>query len=86
MIKPLNDYIVLKYKKKEIKTDQGIYLGLNDKNDNDNIGVVVSCGPKVKEIEINSEVIFQDHSFTKVKIKNEEYLIVKNDDIIALLV
>ncbi|WP_341266458.1 co-chaperone GroES [Candidatus Phytoplasma fraxini] len=88
MIKPLNDYVVLKYKKEKNTTESGILLRLDDQKTEQNcIGIVVSCGPKVSEkIKPNAEVVYKSYSGTKITIKDEEYLIVKNEEIIALLI
>ncbi|MDV3167156.1 MAG: co-chaperone GroES [Vigna little leaf phytoplasma] len=83
-IKPINDYIVLKYKKEEQKTAQGIYLTTEDQN-KDSIGIVVNCGPKVTEIKPNDEVVYKNYSGTKIKVENQDYLIIKLEDILAIL-
>ncbi|MEZ0180536.1 co-chaperone GroES ['Camptotheca acuminata' phytoplasma] len=85
LIKPLKDYVVLQHKKEETKSKSGIFLKLNMDHKEQNVGIVINCGPQVKDIVPNNEVIFQDHSVTKIKIDNELYLIVKSEDIIALL-
>jgi chaperonin GroES len=84
LIKPLNDYVVLKYKKEENKTKSGIILNLDDKIQ-ECIGVVVSCGPKVSDIKNNDEVVYKEYSGTKIKIQGLEYLIIKAEEILALL-
>ncbi|QTX03294.1 molecular chaperonin small subunit [Candidatus Phytoplasma luffae] len=86
MIKPLDNYVVLKLKQKEVKSKSGILLQLSKQDKEDNIGIILNCGVEVKDINPNDEVVFKEHYATKIKIQNEEYLIVKREDIIAILV
>lgn len=88
MIKPLNDYVVLTYKKEDNKSQSGIILRLDDQKTEQNCtGIVLSCGPEVsKEIKPNVEVVYKSYSGTKITIKDKDYLILKNEEIIALLI
>lgn len=85
LIQPLHDYVVLKHKKENeiIKSKSGIILELNKSE----IGIVVSCGPQVSDenIKPNSKVIYKNYEGQKIKLE-EEYLIIKSKDIIAVLV
>ncbi|WP_153369275.1 co-chaperone GroES [Candidatus Phytoplasma sacchari] len=85
-IKPLNDYVVLKCKKIQNKTSEGIILSVEEKKE-ESVGIVNNLGPKVKEIQINDEVIYKNYSGTKFKdeYENEEYLIIKQEDILAII-
>lgn len=83
-IKPINDYIVLEYKKEEQKTEQGIFLTTEDQN-KDSIGIVVNCGPKATEIKPKQQVVYKSYSGSKIKLDNKEYLIIKYEDILAIL-
>ncbi|TVY12420.1 co-chaperone GroES [Candidatus Phytoplasma pini] len=88
-IKPLNGNIVLKYKEEENTTKEGIILNL-DSQKQDSVGVVVcfdSEDDKIKKsgIKLNDNVIYKNYSGTKSKIEGQEYLIVKFEDILAIL-
>ncbi|KXT29460.1 chaperonin 10 Kd subunit [Candidatus Phytoplasma oryzae] len=85
LIKPLNDYVVLKYKKVENIDKSGIILGLDNNKKEESIGIVLNFGPKIKELKENDEVVYKNYSGTKFKIKDEEYLIIKYEDILAIL-
>jgi chaperonin GroES len=84
LIKPLNDYIVLKYKEEETKTESGIILEL-DKKKEESIGIVLNTGPKVTDLKQNDKVVYKNYSGTKFKLNDEEYLIIKYEDILAIL-
>ncbi|NLN50119.1 MAG: co-chaperone GroES [Acholeplasmataceae bacterium] len=83
MLKPLNDYVVLKFAEKETKTESGIILSSSDQ-DKPAFGIVVSVGPKVEEIKIGDKVIYQTYSGTNTKIDDQEFLIIKQEHILAI--
>lgn len=84
MIRPLEDYVVLKVKKEEKTTASGIILATEDK-DKPAIGIVISVGPKVENIKANDEVIYQTYAGTKVKLEQDEYLLVQSKNIFAVI-
>ena len=92
MLKPLNDNVVLKKEKKETKTASGIIL--TQKEEETEYGVVIAIGKGSKdekgnlvpvELNVGDKVIFKSYSPTKIKIDEEEYLIVAAKDILAVL-
>lgn len=84
MLRPLEDYVVLKVKKEEKTTASGIILATEEK-DKPATGVVISVGPKVENIKANDEVIYQTYAGTKVKLDQEEYLLVQSKNIFAVI-
>ncbi|OED27327.1 molecular chaperone GroES [Acholeplasma laidlawii] len=84
VIKPLEDYVVLSVKKEEKTTASGIILATEDK-DKPAMGKVISIGPKVENIKVNDEVIYQSYAGTKVKLKEVEYLLVQSKNILAII-
>lgn len=84
MLRPLEDYVVLKVKKEEKTTTSGIILATEEK-DKPATGVVISVGPKVENIKANDEVIYQTYAGTKVKLDQEEYLLVQSKNIFAVI-
>ncbi|MFR0367959.1 co-chaperone GroES [Candidatus Phytoplasma palmae] len=83
MLKPLNDFVVIQSKEENNITKSGIILTL-EKQKQDFIGIVLSCGPNVQGIKPNDEVVYKKYS-GKVKVNEKEYLIVKSEDILALV-
>lgn len=92
MIKPLADRVVVKPKASEEVTKGGIVLPDTAK-DKPQEGEVVAVGPgrlldngtrvapEVKEKDI---VVFSKYSGTEIKIDGEEYLILRESDILAV--
>ena len=91
-LKPLGDKVVLQYQKAEEKTQSGIILPDSAK-EKPQEAVVIAVGPgkevygKKTEMQVKEgdKVIFSKYSGTDVKIQEEEYVIVSQDDIIAIV-
>ena len=92
MIKPLADRVLIKMKEKEETTKSGIILSSAVK-ENSQLAEIIEVGPggKVegKEIQMYVKkgdiVIVNKYAGTEVKFEEEEYLIVKQSDILAII-
>ncbi len=86
-IKPLGENVLIKIKKQEKKTESGIVLPETANDDKPQIGEVMAVGDDEKKVKVKvgEEVIFAKYSGTEVKIENQEYLILKSEDILAVL-
>ncbi|MCG0274951.1 MAG: co-chaperone GroES [Thermosediminibacteraceae bacterium] len=91
-IKPLGDRVVIKVLEKEEKTKGGIVLPDTAK-EKPQKGEVIAVGTgeiidgkKVPlEVKVGDKVIFSKYAGTEVKIDDEEYLILRHSDILAIL-
>ena len=86
-LSPLSDRVVLKYEETEEKTQSGIILPDSAK-EKPQVAVVVAVGPdKDEEMQVKEgdKVIFSEYSGTEVKLDDEEYTIVSQNDIIAIV-
>jgi chaperonin GroES len=83
-IKPLGDRVLLKRVEALEKTKSGIFLPDTAKEKPEQ-GMVVAVGSEVKEVKKDDTVIFSKYSPTEVKVDNEDYLIVKEEDILAVI-
>ena len=85
---PLADRVVLKQLEAETKTESGIIL-TSSAQEKPQEAEVVAVGPgtdKVKmEVSVGQKVIYSKYSGTNVKIGNEEFIIVKQADILAIV-
>ena len=85
---PLGDRVVLKQLVAEETTKSGIVLPGQTK-EKPQEAEVVAVGPgtdKVKmEVTVGQKVIYSKYSGTNVKMGNEEYIIVKQADILAVV-
>jgi chaperonin GroES len=92
-IKPLGSRVLLKEIESEETTKSGIVLPSNAK-EKPYIAEVIEVGPGEitddgKEIKIEvkkgDKVLYSKYSGTEVKLDDEKYLIVKYDDILAIM-
>ena len=93
MIKPLNDRVLIKMKENEETTKSGIILAGASK-EKPQIAEVIEVGPgekidgKVQEMYVKKgdNVIVSKYAGTEIKYEGEEYIIVKQDDILAVVI
>ena len=87
-IKPLQDRVVIKMLEAEETTKGGIILSAASK-EKPQIAVVIAVGPgkdDVKmEVKIGDKVLTSKYSGTEVKIDEEEYTILKMEDILGIV-
>jgi len=89
---PLGDRVVLKQLVAEETTKSGIVLPGQNK-EKPQQAEVVAVGPggmvegkEVKmEVKVGDNVIYSKYSGTEVKLEDEEYIIVKQSDILAII-
>ena len=85
IIKPLHDFVSVKVDKIKESTDSGILLAKSDQK-KETRGVVQSVGNDVKTLEPDDYVIFNDYVGHKVLKDEDEILIVKEADILGIIV
>lgn len=83
-IKPLADRVVATREEAATKTASGLYLPSNAK-EKPAYAVVEAVGPDVKAIQEGDKIVFKEYSTTELKIDNKEYLLVKEEDVLATL-
>ena len=81
-IKPLADRVVAVREIAQTKTASGIYLPDNAK-EKPVVAVVEAVGPDVKTVKKSDKILYKEYSTTEIKIDGTEYLIVKEEDILA---
>ena len=92
MIKPLCDKILIKMCESEDKTKSGIILSANSK-EKPQIAEVIAIGPGGKvdgeevemQVKVKDKVIVSKYAGTEIKYAGEDYLIVKQADILAIV-
>ena len=83
-MKPLGDRVVLKQQEAEEKTKSGFIL-TDSAKEKPQAAVVVSVGPDVDQVKEGDKVIYTEYAGTEVKYQEEEYTIVDQKDIIAIV-
>ncbi|MCF0132505.1 MAG: co-chaperone GroES [Blautia sp.] len=89
---PLFDRVVLKQLEAEEVTKSGIVLP-GQSQEKPQQAIVVSVGPggvingnEVKmEVQEGDRVIFAQYSGTKVKVDQDEYIVIRQEDILAIM-
>ena len=92
MIKPLGDRVLIKMKEAEETTKSGIILTTGSK-EKPQIAEVVEVGPgekvdgKIQEMYVKKgdNVYVSKYAGTEVKYEGQEYIIVKQNDILAIV-
>ncbi|WP_367306527.1 co-chaperone GroES [Alicyclobacillus acidocaldarius] len=93
MLKPLADRVVVRPVEREEKTASGIFLPDNAK-EKPQEGEVIAVGPGkldekgnrvAMEVKVGDRVIYSKYAGTEVKVNNEEVLILRESDILAIV-
>jgi len=88
-LKPISDHIVIEPLKEEEKTKGGIFLPPSAEKEKPEQGLVIAVGPGKKdvpmEVKEGDKVIFTKYGPHEIKVKDKEYLIASQDDILAII-
>ena len=93
-IKPLADYIVIEPVSQEEKTKSGILVPTTIEKERPEQGKVVAVGPGKRtssgqvippEVKPGDLVLFTKYGPNEVKVGDKEYLIAKQEDILAII-
>lgn len=93
-IKPISDHILIEPIKEEEKTKTGILLPDTAEKERPEQGKVVAVGPGKKdkkgnryplEVKAGDKVLFTKYGPNEIKVDNKEYLIAKQEDILAII-
>ncbi len=83
-IKPLADRVVAVREEAQTKTASGIFLPDNAK-EKPVLAKVVAVGPKVTDLRVGDKIVYKEYSTTELKVDGTEYLIVKEEDVLATI-
>lgn len=93
-IKPLSDYILIEPIKEEEKTKSGILLPETADKERPEQGKVIAVGPgKLNDsgdlvpmnVKVGQKVLFTKYGPNEIKVEDKEYLIAKQEDILAII-
>ena len=91
--KPLRDRVFVKYTSEEEKTAGGLYIP-DAAKEKPQKGVVIEVGTgrvtddgkhQPMEVKVGDTILFDKYSGSKVKIDEEEYLIIREEDILGII-
>lgn len=87
-LKPMADRVLLKAEESMETTKSGIVLATANK-EKPVISVVVAVGPGKKDVEMlvkpGDKVVVGKYTGTEIKLDNEDYTIVNQEDILAIV-
>lgn len=81
---PLADRIVAKSIEAEAKTASGILLAEQAK-EKTQVAEVVAVGKDVKEVKVGDRIVHSEYGPNRFKQGADEYLIVKEEDVLAVI-
>lgn len=93
-IKPLFDYVLIEPMPEEQKTKAGILLPETAEKEKPEQGKVIAVGTGKRdssgkiiplEVKVGQRVLFTKYGPNEIKIDNKDYLIAKEDDILAII-
>ncbi|MDA1038137.1 MAG: co-chaperone GroES [bacterium] len=93
-LRPLADYVLVKSASEEEVTASGIILPDTVDKDRPEQGEVVAVGPgkmlengtRAKmEVQVGNKVVFKKYAPDPVKVGDTEYLVIRNDDVVAVI-
>jgi len=93
-IKPISDYILIEPIKEEEKTKSGILLPQSAEKERPEQGKVIAVGPGKKteegkiipvSVKAGQKVLFTKYGPNEIKVDGKEYLIAKEEDILAII-
>ncbi len=82
-LKPLSDRIVAKKEEEVTQTKSGILLG--EAKEKPAYAVVESVGPDVKVVKKGDKIVYKNYSTTDIKLDDTDYIIVKEEDVLATI-
>lgn len=81
-IQPLAEYVVAQNEEPETKTASGLYLP-DKAAEKPKVAKVLAVGKDVKQIKEGDRIIYKSYSTTDVKVGADEYILVKEEDVLA---
>ena len=81
-IEPIADYVLAQQEEAETKTASGIFLPTQSQ-EKPKLAKVLAVGSDVKKVKVGTKIIYKTYSTTEVKFGKDEYILVKEEDVIA---
>jgi chaperonin GroES len=81
-LNPLSEWVVAEQEEAVTKTASGLYLP-DKAAEKPKIAKVIKVGKDVKEIKAGDRIVYKSYSTTEVKVADKEYILVKEEDILA---
>ncbi len=82
--KPLRDFVLAQPGEAQIKTKSGIFLP-DSATEKSETAVVKAVGKDVKDLKVGNQIVYKSYSTTEIKQGRDKYILVKEEDIVAVL-
>ena len=83
-IKPMAHYVVAVTEKSPEKTASGIFLP-ESAQEKSEAASVIAVGSSVKDVATGARVVYKNNAATTIKLDKQEYLLIKDEDILATI-
>ena len=83
-VQPLGDYIVAEPEEAPTKTAAGLYLP-EKAAEKPKVAKVLAVGPHAAQLQPGDRVLYKSYSPTEVKVDGKDYLLIKEEDVLATL-
>jgi chaperonin GroES len=81
-LQPLGDFIVAQGEEAEMTTASGLYIPQNAA-EKPKTAKVVAVGKGASQVKVGDRIVYKSYSTTEVKIEGVEYILVKEEDVLA---
>jgi chaperonin GroES len=81
-ITPLADYVAAQQEEVKNQTASGLYIP-DSAAEKPKTAKVVAVGKDVKELKVGDRIVYKSYGTTDIKIEKNEYLLIKEEDVLA---
>jgi chaperonin GroES len=82
--KPLKERVFVSYSAELEKTSGGLYIP-DAAKEKPQRGKIEAVGNEVKNVKVGDTILFDKYSGSKINLENQEYLILKEEDILGII-
>ncbi len=82
--KPLKERVFVSYSGELEKTSGGLYIP-DAAKEKPQRGKIEAVGSEVKGVKVGDTILFDKYSGSKITLENQEYLILKEEDILGII-
>ncbi|MBI3803313.1 MAG: co-chaperone GroES [Nitrospirae bacterium] len=82
--KPLKERVFVSYSGELEKTSGGLYIP-DAAKEKPQRGKIEAVGSEVKGVKVGDTILFDKYSGSKITLENQEFLILKEEDILGIL-
>lgn len=94
MLKPIGDHVIVRGLTKEEVTKSGLILPDTVDKERPERGEVIAVGPgkilkngsrSAMDVKVGDKVVFKKYAADEIKIDDQEYLVIRMDEIVAVI-